>query len=555
MPSLAASVEKAVGVDDDDPGTLLTTYECIYAGKPQKVEDESANVDEDAEKLVEAFLGPMDDKENVNESVMKAGKTSGNKDNKTGDTKHVGIKDTGKQSSTFPETFLPPHVGRVKIHKDALNFEADMFGLDLTNLKLMRWQVKAVSCVSSRYTVTVTDWFGVNHDFQLHKLANELFKKCVKAWDLEIDVDALSESKKTASNPFVQDPLDPNSKLGREAAEALARQKAKVEARGKTMKGRILKVVIPYAKEGIRAYRAAAKSYTTVNNFLFPPPPPPPNLPTVDVSEKTNLCLFVKIEKAEELLAMDSGGVSDPFATARWGSLECTTEIIYETVDPVWDETFVFNLGAVGEVIEENITLCLYDYDLALNDFLGFVRVDIKGKKVSNEKDWSADGKWYNVESLPEDYGQGDDGGGSTFDWGRVKDQLMFWEGKREYTGRVKIATWVGTRSDPIMRTAEHPKPFKVIEPSKEVAKFYVEPLTAALHVTVVSGKDILPMDGSKDDPGGLSDPYCEVVLEHEKTQKMETEQVRFFHFIPKNPACLVLRASGTTWFEFPYVL
>ena len=54
------------------------------------------------------------------------------------------------------------------------------------------------------------------------------------------------------------------------------------------------------------------------------------------------------------------------------------------------------------------------------------------------------------------------------------------------------------------------------------------QPLTAAIHVTVFKGREILPMDGSKDDPGGLSDPYCEVTLEHEKTQKFETEQTHY---------------------------
>lgn len=64
---------------------------------------------------------------------------------------------------------------------------------------------------------------------------------------------------------------------------------------------------------------------------------------------------------------MDAGGVSDPFAVARWGSLECKTEVIYETVNPEWDETFTFNLGVRGDVIEDDITVCLYDYDLTLN--------------------------------------------------------------------------------------------------------------------------------------------------------------------------------------------
>ena len=59
--------------------------------------------------------------------------------------------------------------------------------------------------------------------------------------------------------------------------------------------------------------------------------PEPPVLDTVDVKAKTNQCLFLRIVAADDLLAMDSGGVSDPFAVARWGSLECKTEVIYET--------------------------------------------------------------------------------------------------------------------------------------------------------------------------------------------------------------------------------
>ena len=41
-----------------------------------------------------------------------------------------------------------------------------------------------------------------------------------------------------------------------------------------------------------------------------------------------------------------------------------------ETVKPEWDETFTFNLGACPDEVEDDITVCLYDYDLALNDFL-----------------------------------------------------------------------------------------------------------------------------------------------------------------------------------------
>ena len=36
-----------------------------------------------------------------------------------------------------------------------------MFGLDLTSLKLMRWQIQRADAAPARYAVTVVDWHGV----------------------------------------------------------------------------------------------------------------------------------------------------------------------------------------------------------------------------------------------------------------------------------------------------------------------------------------------------------------------------------------------------------
>lgn len=562
MPSLAASVEKAVGVDDDDPGELLAVYECIYAGKPLPAKpSEAENVDAEARAIVSGLFGG-EDKENVAEDA----ETTRGKPAATAKTNAARVSAVVVPSAPEGENtvFHPPHVGRLKMHADALHFEADMFGLDLTSLKLMRWQIQRADAAPARYAVTVVDWHGVPHDFQLHKQAAELHDLMVRAWRLERaaedgepPLDPKTNAASSARNPLCQDPADPASKIGREALEARERLRARLAARRNSLRGRAASFAYPYVRESLRLYKAAAKTYKGTKDFLFPPPPPPPPfLPLTDVCARTNVCLFVRVEKGESLLAMDAGGVSDPFATARWGALECTTEIKYETVDPVWDETFVFELGSIGEVVDEDLTLCLYDYDLALNDFLGFVRVDLRGKKVADAKDWSREGKWYSVEALPEGYGEGVEGGAG-FDWGRVKDQLMFWEGKREYTGRVKIAAWVGTRDDEAMRVASRPKPWRPTERSREDATFYVEPLTAALHVLVSQGRDILAMDGSKDDPGGLSDPYCEVVLEHEKTQKLETEQTHYvddadapewdrkFSFVISRPY-----TQNTLWFK-----
>ena len=277
MPSLAASVEKAVGVDDDDPGELLAVYECIYAGKPLPAKpSEEENVDAEARKIVSSVFGD-EDKENVGEDgAVSRGKL--------GETEKTNAERVSTVALSAPEdettAFLPPHVGRLKMHEDALHFEADMFGLDLTSLKLMRWQIKRADAAPARYTVTVVDWHGVPHDFQLHKQAAELHERMVRAWRLErADADASADdfgSLVSATNPLCQDPLDPASKIGREALEARERLMARLESRKNSLRGKAASFAYPYVREGLRLARAAAKTYGVAKDFLFPPPPPPP---------------------------------------------------------------------------------------------------------------------------------------------------------------------------------------------------------------------------------------------------------------------------------------
>ena len=120
--------------------------------------------------------------------------------------------------------------------------------------------------------------------------------------------------------PLCQDPADPASKIGREALEARERLRARLAARRNSLRGRAASFAYPCVRESLRLYKAAAKTYKGTKDFLFPPPPPPPPfLPLTDVCARTNVCLFVRVEKGESLLAMDAGGVSDPFADGAVG--------------------------------------------------------------------------------------------------------------------------------------------------------------------------------------------------------------------------------------------
>ena len=50
--------------------------------------------------------------------------------------------------------------------------------------------------------------------------------------------------------------------------------------------------------------------------------PPTPRLPAIDCEEAVSRCIFVKVHCAQDLLAMDSGGTSDPLVVVRYRGLE-----------------------------------------------------------------------------------------------------------------------------------------------------------------------------------------------------------------------------------------
>ena len=141
MPSLAASVEKAVGVDDDDPGELLAVYEYIYAGETASRETERGGERRrggagDRQRSVRG-----EDKENVAEMPKLRAGSPPRPRRRTPRASPPSLFPSAPEGENT--VFHPPHVGRLKMHADALHFEADMFGLDLTSLKLMRWQIRA----------------------------------------------------------------------------------------------------------------------------------------------------------------------------------------------------------------------------------------------------------------------------------------------------------------------------------------------------------------------------------------------------------------------------
>ena len=63
------------------------------------------------------------------------------------------------------------------------------------------------------------------------------------------------------------------------------------------------------------------------------------------------LTLFVKVIRAFDLKSCDSNGLSDPYVILQINNQKKTTSIIYECLNPKWDEYFIFDINSLNEDI------------------------------------------------------------------------------------------------------------------------------------------------------------------------------------------------------------
>ena len=84
--------------------------------------------------------------------------------------------------------------------------------------------------------------------------------------------------------------------------------------------------------------------------------------------------LVLRIVSAENLLAADSNGKSDPFAEVRVGKQQQKTSTKMRTLDPVWDEEFVFSIWSV----QDKVDIGVFDWDaVGNNDLLGRITIEL----------------------------------------------------------------------------------------------------------------------------------------------------------------------------------
>ena len=48
------------------------------------------------------------------------------------------------------------------------------------------------------------------------------------------------------------------------------------------------------------------------------------------------------------LLAFDETGLSDPYVLLRVGSVQHQTDVVFHSLAPIWNESFLFNLNSTG---------------------------------------------------------------------------------------------------------------------------------------------------------------------------------------------------------------
>tara|TARA_B100000524_G_scaffold337770_1_gene228692 strand:+ start:163 stop:3438 length:3276 start_codon:yes stop_codon:yes gene_type:complete len=86
--------------------------------------------------------------------------------------------------------------------------------------------------------------------------------------------------------------------------------------------------------------------------------------------------LAVRICRASKLMPADLNGLSDAYASVEWDGRQQSTRVIYNSLNPEWEETLYFPISSVAftkEALEKKtaVSIRIYDMDEAGDDLLG----------------------------------------------------------------------------------------------------------------------------------------------------------------------------------------
>lgn len=108
----------------------------------------------------------------------------------------------------------------------------------------------------------------------------------------------------------------------------------------------------------------------------------------VDVEDEVSRALFIRLVRATNVVAMDSGGMLDLFVLVCYCGFELMLKMIWKMFDLEWDEVFMFRVFFNKTTLDEIdfVEMYIFDRDVAFYDFIGYVKFDFIGMCVYSLK-------------------------------------------------------------------------------------------------------------------------------------------------------------------------
>eukprot|EP00803_Ostreobium_quekettii_P009566 evm.model.scf_3085.1 EVM.evm.TU.scf_3085.1 scf_3085:3220-3696(+) len=111
--------------------------------------------------------------------------------------------------------------------------------------------------------------------------------------------------------------------------------------------------------------------------------------------------VIVTVIQCRDLVAMDSGGVSDPYVKVKIGRKEFRTVVVQDSLNPVYNETFEFFDPRAGHCVttDDELKVKVYDKDALSDDFLG--RQDLPISDIIDScRSTGTCRRWYRLEDI-----------------------------------------------------------------------------------------------------------------------------------------------------------
>ncbi|CAN1230286.1 FT-interacting protein 3 [Linum perenne] len=187
--------------------------------------------------------------------------------------------------------------------------------------------------------------------------------------------------------------------------------------------------------------------------------------------------LYVRVVKAHDLPHKDITGGLDPYVEVRVGNYRGRTQYFEKKQNPEWNEVFAFAKDRVQSSVVEVV---VKDKDTLLDDYVGFVRIDMNDIPTRVPPDSPLAPEWY-----------------------RLHDKNSR-EDKR-WKGELMLAVWFGTQADEAFPDAWHSD---AISSSHIRSKVYHSPRLWYVRVNVIEAQDLIANDKNR-----FPDAYVKVQI------------------------------------------